>query len=440
MGSYVPSNQAERQAMLQSLGVSSVKELYDAIPPEVLLNRELNIPEGKAEMAVRDQMEALAAKNVVFPSVFRGAGAYRHYIPSIAKYIPAKEEFLTSYTPYQAEISQGVLQAIFEFQTDMCELVGMPVANASVYDGSTAAAEAAAMCRERKRQKTLISATAQPDTIQVVRTYCEAANAELVVVPAKDGRTDKDALRQLLDDITASFYVQQPNYYGLLEDCEELGQIVHEKGAKYIMGCNPIALGMLKTPGECGADVATAEGQPLGMPLSFGGPYLGIMTCTEKMMRKMPGRIVGQTVDAAGERCFVLTLQAREQHIRREKASSNICSNQALCALTATVYLAAMGPGGLAEVASQCYSKAHYAAQQISAIPGFELQYQGEYFHEFVTGCPVCPEKLMAELEKHGILGGLPLEGGQILWCVTERNSKEEIDTLVQILKEVAAQ
>ena len=440
MGSYVPSNQAERQAMLQSLGVSSVKELYDAIPPEVLLNRELNIPEGKAEMAVRDQMEALAAKNVVFPSVFRGAGAYRHYIPSIAKYIPAKEEFLTSYTPYQAEISQGVLQAIFEFQTDMCELMGMPVANASVYDGSTAAAEAAAMCRERKRQKTLISATAQPDTIQVVRTYCEAANAELVVVPANDGRTDKDALRQLLDDITASFYVQQPNYYGLLEDCEELGQIVHEKGAKYIMGCNPIALGMLKTPGECGADVATAEGQPLGMPLSFGGPYLGIMTCTEKMMRKMPGRIVGQTVDAAGERCFVLTLQAREQHIRREKASSNICSNQALCALTATVYLAAMGPGGLAEVASQCYSKAHYAAQQISAIPGFELQYQGEYFHEFVTGCPVCPEKLMAELEKHGILGGLPLEGGQILWCVTERNSKEEIDTLVQILKEVAAQ
>ena len=440
MGSYVPSNQAERQAMLQSLGVSSVKELYDAIPPEVLLNRELNIPEGKAEMAVRDQMEALAAKNVVFPSVFRGAGAYRHYIPSIAKYIPAKEEFLTSYTPYQAEISQGVLQAIFEFQTDMCELMGMPVANASVYDGSTAAAETAAMCRERKRQKTLISATAQPDTIQVVRTYCEAANAELVVVPAKDGRTDKDALRQLLDDTTASFYVQQPNYYGLLEDCEELGQIVHEKGAKYIMGCNPIALGMLKTPGECGADVATAEGQPLGMPLSFGGPYLGIMTCTEKMMRKMPGRIVGQTVDAAGERCFVLTLQAREQHIRREKASSNICSNQALCALTATVYLAAMGPGGLADVASQCYSKAHYAAQQISAIPGFELQYQGEYFHEFVTGCPVCPEKLMAELEKHGILGGLPLEGGQILWCVTERNSKEEIDTLVQILKEVAAQ
>ena len=235
-------------------------------------------------------------------------------------------------------------------------------------------------------------------------------------------------------------YIQQPNFFGQLEGAEALGEIIHQGGALYILGVNPIAAAILKTPRDCGADVAVGEGQPLGMPLGWGGPYLGFMATVQKHMRKLPGRIVGQTVDAAGERCFVLTLQAREQHIRREKASSNICSNQALCALTATVYLAAMGPGGLAEVASQCYSKAHYAAQQISAIPGFELQYQGEYFHEFVTGCPVCPEKLMAELEKHGILGGLPLEGGQILWCVTERNSKEEIDTLVQILKEVAAQ
>ena len=436
MGSYVPSNQAERQAMLQSLGVSSVKELYDAIPPEVLLNRELNIPEGKAEMAVRDQMEALAAKNVVFPSVFRGAGAYRHYIPSIAKYIPAKEEFLTSYTPYQAEISQGVLQAIFEFQTDMCELMGMPVANASVYDGSTAAAEAAAMCRERKRQKTLISATAQPDTIQVVRTYCEAANAELVVVPAKDGRTDKDALRQLLDDTTASFYVQQPNYYGLLEDCEELGQIVHEKGAKYIMGCNPIALGMLKTPGECGADVATAEGQPLGMPLSFGGPYLGFMATTQKHMRKLPGRIVGETVDSRGQRAYVLSLQAREQHIRREKASSNICSNQALCALTAAVYMAAMGPAGMAEAARQSMAKAHYLADRLCGIDGVSLKYAGDYFHEFVTVLPKQDEALAA-LEAAGILGGLPLRDGGVLWCATEKVSREELDRAAAIVKEV---
>lgn len=443
MGSYVPSTMEERQAMLKALGLSSVQELYDAIPRDVVLDRELNIPEGRSEMEVRSEMEKIAAKNKVFPTVFRGAGAYRHYIPSIVKYIPAKEEFLTSYTPYQAEISQGVLQAIFEYQTNVCELLGMPVSNASVYDGATAAGEAVGMCRERKRTKTLISATSQPDTLQVVRTYCEAANSEMEIVPMKDGKTDKEALKALLNEGTASFYVQQPNYFGLFEDCEELGQIVHEAGAKFIMGCNPIALGLMKTPGECGADVATAEGQPLGMPLSFGGPYLGIMTCSDKMMRKMPGRIVGETVDAEGNRCYVLTLQAREQHIRREKASSNICSNQALCALTASVYLAAMGPGGLHEVASQCLSKAHYAAQQIASIPGFELKYQGEFFHEFVTNCPVCPDKLMCALEERGILGGLPLCGeqkGSILWCVTEMNSKEEIDALVSIIKEVAAQ
>ena len=334
-----------------------------------------------------------------------------------------------------------MLQAIFEYQTDMCQLMDMPVSNASVYDGATAAAEGAAMCRERKRTKTLVSATAQPDTIQVMETYCQAANTELVIVPEKDGKTDKEALKELLDDTAACFYVQQPNYYGLFEDCEELGQIVHEKGAKYIMGCNPIALGVMATPGQCGADVATAEGQPLGMPLAYGGPYLGIMTCSEKMMRKIPGRIVGETTDAEGNRAFVLTLQAREQHIRREKASSNICSNQALCALTASVYLAAMGPNGLRNVANLCLSKAHYAAQQISAIPGFEMVYQGEFFHEFVTSCPVCPQKVMQALEEKGILGGLPLTGdkkGQILWCVTEMNTKEEIDTLVETLKEVA--
>ena len=441
MGSYVPSTMEERQAMLQAMGLSSVDELYDAIPSSVKLQGPLQIPEGLSEMEVRSKMEKLAGKNKVFPTVFRGAGAYRHYIPSIVKYIPTKEEFVTSYTPYQAEISQGVLQAIFEYQTDMCQLMDMPVSNASVYDGATAAAEGAAMCRERKRTKTLVSATAQPDTIQVMETYCQAANTELVIVPEKDGKTDKEALKELLDDTTACFYVQQPNYYGLFEDCEELGQIVHEKGAKYIMGCNPIALGVMATPGQCGADVATAEGQPLGMPLAYGGPYLGIMTCSEKMMRKIPGRIVGETTDAEGNRAFVLTLQAREQHIRREKASSNICSNQALCALTASVYLATMGPNGLRDVANLCLSKAHYAAQQISAIPGFEMVYQGEFFHEFVTSCPVCPQKVMQALEEKGILGGLPLTGdkkGQILWCVTEMNTKEEIDTLVETLKEVA--
>ncbi len=442
MGSYVPSTREERRQMLEALGLTSVEQLYDAVPAQVVLNRELDLPCARSEMEVRRVMEGIAGENRVFPTVFRGAGAYRHYIPSIVKYIPAKEEFLTSYTPYQPEISQGVLQSIFEYQTEMCQLMGMPISNASVYDGATAAGEAAAMCRERKRTKTFVSAAAQPDTIEVMRTYCQAANAELIVVPAKDGRTDIEALDSLLDDTSASFYVQQPNYFGLLEDCEALGEVAHKHGAKFIMGCNPIALGILKTPGECGADIATAEGQPLGLGIAFGGPYLGVMTCTEKMMRKMPGRIVGETTDAEGNRCFVLTLQAREQHIRREKASSNICSNQALCALTASVYLAAMGPKGLEEVAEQCYAKAHYAAEQLAAA-GYSLRHSGEFFHEFVTACPCPPEKLMARLEEEGILGGLPLcgsDGAFILWCVTEANTCEEIDRLVKIAKEVAAE
>lgn len=436
MGSYVPSTMEERQAMLKALGLSSVQELYDAIPRDVVLDRELNIPEGRSEMEVRSEMEKIAAKNKVFPTVFRGAGAYRHYIPSIVKYIPAKEEFLTSYTPYQAEISQGVLQAIFEYQTNVCELLGMPVSNASVYDGATAAGEAVGMCRERKRTKTLISATSQPDTLQVVRTYCEAANSEMEIVPMKDGKTDKEALKALLNEGTASFYVQQPNYFGLFEDCEELGQIVHEAGAKFIMGCNPIALGLMKTPGECGADVATAEGQPLGMPLSFGGPYLGFMTCKKAMMRKLPGRIVGQTTDAQGNRCFVLTLQAREQHIRREKASSNICSNEALCAMTASVYLAAMGPRGLRQVAETCASHAHYLAGELAKL-GFSLR-SGEkpFFHEFCTDCPMDPALLCAKLEERGILGGLPVDGG-ILWCCTELNTKADMDQLIAVIGEV---
>ncbi len=443
MGSYIPSTQAEREEMLKAIGLNSVDELFNGVPKDVMLNRPLNLPEGKSEMCTKYEIEQMACKNKVFPHVFRGAGAYKHYIPSMVKYIPAKEEFLTSYTPYQAEISQGVLQVIFEYQTEMCELTGLEVSNASVYDGATAAAEAASMCRERKRTKTLISATSHPDTIDVVRTYCDGVNAEMVIVPAKDGVTDMDALRSLLDGTTASFFVQQPNFYGQFEDCVALGEIVHEAGAKYIMGCNPIALGIMKTPGECGADVATAEGQPLGMPLSYGGPHLGIMTCTEKMMRKIPGRIAGQTTDAAGNRCFVLTLQAREQHIRREKSSSNICSNQALCALTATVYLAAMGPVGLKNVAEQCMSKAAYAAEEIGKIPGFGLKFTGEFFHEFVTKSPICTDKLMAGLESKGILGGLPVKvDGEdcVLWCVTEMNYKEDIDLLVNAIKEVVAQ
>ena len=435
MGSYVPSTPAERQQMLEAIGLKDYRDLYKDVPEEMYLDRPLNIPAGMSELEVRRAVTSMAEKNTRFSTILRGAGAYDHVIPSIVSYIPAKEEFLTAYTPYQAEMSQGVLQSIFEYQTMICELTGMDVSNASVYDGATAAAEAAAMCRDRKRTVTLISGAAHPDTIATVRTYCYGTGHELRVVPCKDGRTDPDALREMLTPDVASFYVQQPNFFGQFEDGEGLGQAVHAAGALYIMGCNPIALGIMKTPRDCGADIAVGEAQPLGLPLSYGGPYLGYMASTSKLMRKLPGRIVGETVDAKGERAYVLSLQAREQHIRREKASSNICSNEALCALTAGLYLSVMGPKGLAEAARQSMSKAHYLAGKLCSLPGVSLKYQGPYFHEFVTVLPKAEEVLSA-LQENGILGGLPIEGG-VLWCATEKVSRAQLDKAVAIVKEV---
>lgn len=435
MASYVPSTREERQEMLHTVGVSDYRELYRDVPAEMYLEKGLNLPDGMSELEVRQKMTAMAAKNKVFPTVLRGAGAYDHYIPSIVKYIPAKEEFLTAYTPYQAEMSQGILQTIFEYQTDICELTGMDVSNASVYDGATAAAEAAAMCRDRKRRVTLISGAAHPDVIQAVKTYCYGTGDELRVIPAKDGITDVEAMKGLLTPDVASVYIQQPNFYGQFEDAQTIGQLVHENGSVYIMGCNPIALAIMKTPKDCGADIAVGEGQPLGMPLSCGGPYLGFMASTEKYMRKLPGRIVGQTVDSEGNRAFVLSLQAREQHIRREKASSNICSNEALCALTAGVYMAAMGPEGMAQAAEQSMAKAHYLAEALCAIDGVSLVYPGPFFHEFVTTMPKADAVLEA-LEKAGILGGLPIPEG-ILWCATEKVSKAELDRTAAIVREV---
>ena len=435
MASYVPSTREERQEMLHTVGVSDYRELYRDVPAEMYLEKSLNLPDGMSELEVRQKMTAMAAKNKVFPTVLRGAGAYDHYIPSIVKYIPAKEEFLTAYTPYQAEMSQGILQTIFEYQTDICELTGRDVSNASVYDGATAAAEAAAMCRDRKRRVTLISGAAHPDVIQTVKTYCYGTGDELRVIPAKDGITDVEAMKGLLTPDVASVYIQQPNFYGQFEDAETIGQLVHENGSVYIMGCNPIALAIMKTPKDCGADIAVGEGQPLGMPLSCGGPYLGFMASTGKYMRKLPGRIVGQTVDSEGNRAFVLSLQAREQHIRREKASSNICSNEALCALTAGVYMAAMGPEGMAQAAEQSMAKAHYLAEALCAIDGVSLVYPGPFFHEFVTTMPKADAVLEA-LEKAGILGGLPIPEG-ILWCATEKVSKAELDRTAAIVREV---
>jgi len=313
----------------------------------------------------------------------------------------------------------------------------MDVSNASVYDGATAAAEACAMSRDRKRRVTLISGSANPDVINTVRTYCYGTGDELRIVPTKDGLTDLEALKEMLTPDVASFYVQQPNFYGLIESAEEIGKLVHEAGAMYIMGVNPIAIALIKTPGECGADVAVGEGQPLGLPLGYGGPYLGFMAATEKHMRKLPGRIVGETTDDKGNRAYVLSLQAREQHIRREKAGSNICSNEALCALTASVYMAVMGPDGLTEVAGQCAAKAHYLASRLTEIPGVELVFDSPFFHEFLTTMPKREEVLEA-LEKAGILGGLPESGG-VLWCATEKVSREELDRAVEIVKEVLA-
>ena len=438
MGHYIPSTEAQQQEMLKAIGLKDFRELYKDVPASMYLDRELDIPEGLSELEACRKMEELARRNKVYRTVLRGAGSYDHYIPSIVRYIPTKEEFLTAYTPYQAELSQGILQSIFEYQTMVCMLTGMDVSNASVYDGATAAAEAAAMCRDRKRRVTLISETTHPDVINTVRTYCFGTNDELRIVPAKDGKTDKQALREMLQGGDVSgFYVQQPNFFGLFEDATELGEIVREAGAMYIMGCNPIALAIMKTPAECGADIAVGEGQPLGIPMGFGGPYLGFMATTAKNMRKLPGRIVGQTTDSKGERCFVLSLQAREQHIRREKASSNICSNEALCALTAGLYMATMGPAGMAAVANQCMAKAHYLAEKLTELNGVKLRFEGEFFHEFLLDMPKADE-ILSKLDENGILGGLKTNGA-VLWCVTEKVTKNELDRTVEIVKEVLA-
>lgn len=441
MGTYVPNTSKEQQEMLAVIGASDLGELFQAIPEEVKLPGGLRLPDGLTELEVRRKMTGIAGKNQVFQTIFRGCGAYHHYIPSIVKQVTSKEEFVTAYTPYQAEISQGVLQSIFEYQTMICELTGMEVSNASVYDGATAAAEAVIMCRERQRRKAVISETVHPQTLETIRTYLSGTDMEVVTVPARDGRMDLTLLEQLLDKETACVLLQQPNYYGLLEDGDAVGAMLKDSDIKYIMSCNPISLGILKTPAEYGAEIAVGEGQPLGIPLSFGGPYLGFMATTAKLMRRLPGRIVGETRDSAGNRAFVLTLQAREQHIRREKASSYICSNQALCAMTAAVYLSAMGKAGLRTAAESSMSKAHYLAERLQEI-GFQTVYPGEFFHEFVTTVPGDVEEVLENLKQRGILGGYPIksENGRddrLLWCATEMNTREEMDGLIDLLKEL---
>ena len=434
MGRYVPETLSEQEAMLKQIGLEKIDDLYAMVPEEARL-QDLHIPSGKSEMEVLEDLSSVADKNKVYQSIYRGAGVYKHYIPAIVSTITSKEEFLTAYTPYQAEISQGVLQSIFEYQTQICELTGLDVSNASVYDGAVAAAEALFMSLERNKDEVLVADTVDPQTLAVMKTYCESRDVKIVMVQSKDHRVDVEDLKAKLNDRSAGLYVESPNYYGLIEEIEECTKIVHENKTKMIMGCDPIALAIYKSPGEMDVDIAVGEGQQLGMPMGFGGPYLGFMTCKKELMRKLPGRIVGETTDHDGRRAYVLTLQAREQHIRREKASSNICSNEALCAMTASVYLAAMGPRGMEKVALSCYNNARYLEERLKEL-GFKRVDESEYFNEFLTTSPIDPKVLEEKLSDKKILSGLQVED-KILWCATELNTKEKIDVLADAIKEV---
>ncbi len=435
---YLPISNDEISTMLDTIGIEAITELFSDISNEIKLERLLNLPPALSEQELIKLITDIASKNKVYDIILRGAGAYSRFIPAAVKEISSREEFITAYTPYQPEISQGILQSIFEYQTAICELTGMFASNASVYDGASAAAEAVAMCINKKNDAVLIAESCNPAYIQTVRTYCLGNNIEVRIIPCKNGCVSKEDLNDLLTDDVGCVMVQNPNYFGLLENMVDLAATTHNSNSKFIYIFNPLAASILKTPGECNADIAVGEGQPLGLELSFGGPYLGIITCSSALLRKMPGRIVGETIDRNGNKAYVLTLQAREQHIRREKAQSNICTNQAHCAMTASVYMNTLGPFEMQRVANICVSLAHYFAQKLCEIPGFQMTFRGEYFNEFVTTCPCDPEIIQQLLSKNGILGGLPLNGvlaGHILWCVTETCSRKDLDQVITILK-----
>lgn len=435
MGSYVPSTQAQREQMLRAVGLENVMDLYRDVPEQMLLRKPLNIPDGMSELEASRAVSAMAAENRTYATILRGAGAYDHYIPSIVKYIPAKEEFLTAYTPYQAEMSQGMLQGIFEWQTVICNLTGMDAANASVYDGATAAAESLLMLRDSKRKnKILYSAGLHPDVIGTVKTYGHCHGLELVEIGLNEnGITDIDCLKANLEG-SAGFIAAQPNYFGCIENMDEISTLVHGAKALLVSYVNPISLGAVKRPADYGADIAVGDAQPLGIPMCFGGPYAGFMAAGGKLIRNLPGRIVGETVDADGNRVFVLTLQAREQHIRREKASSNICSNQMLCAIMATMYACTMGPCGMKEVAEANIAKAHYLAQKLTELPGFKLRFNTPFFNEFVIDSEIPADEISTALKDAGIVSGLVLADGGMLWCATEMTTKEDIDYLIEML------
>jgi glycine dehydrogenase subunit 1 len=427
--------------MLERIGVASVEELFAAVPAAVRLGRPLNVPPALSEIELQQHLEALAARNQPADSTvcFLGGGSYDHFIPAVVDAVASRSEYYTAYTPYQAEASQGSLQTFFEYQTLICQLTGLDVANASLYDGGSAAAEAVlmAMSISPKRHKVLVADSVHPEYRLTLATYLANLDARLTTLATPQGSLDPGDLRQALDEETLCVVVQHPNFFGALEEVQALAEMAHARGALLIISFDPISLGLLQRPGEYGADIAVAEGQCLGNPMAFGGPYLGILACREEYVRKMPGRLVGQTVDRQDKRCFVLTLQTREQHIRREKATSNICTNQGLLALRAAVYLAAVGPHGLQETASLCTRKAHYAADRLESIPGVRLRFYRPFFKEFTIQIDGNAPALLDRLLAAGIHAGLhlgrwyPALGNCITLAFTEKRTRAEIDRLI---------
>lgn len=441
---FTPHTDADWKAMLKSIGVKNAESLYEDIP-EALKNPGIHLSPGLSEIELTRHINNLAS--AVSPAnglnSFLGAGAYQHFIPSVVGEILSRSEFYTAYTPYQPEMSQGLLQAIFEYQSMICALTGLPVSNASLYDGASATAEAALMClaRHKGRNRIVVSRAVNPQYRRVLSTYLSGLPVEIVTAPFSAGVTDLEQLSDLIDERCACLILQNPNFFGCLEPMKDAADLAHTHGSSVVAVVNPISLGILIPPSEYSADIAVGEGQPLGNSLNFGGPYLGFICTTIELCRKLPGRIVGLTKDTCDQRAFVLTLQAREQHIRREKATSNICSNEALNALAAAVYMAAMGKQGIRKVAELCMANAHLLAGKISEIPGFSLKYDAPFFHEFVCTFPEDPESINSRLLEHGILGGLPLKrdypemSSESLLCATEVKTKDDIETFVHDLK-----
>ena len=440
---YLPNTEADRRRMLEELGLGSVEELFADIPEAVRFRGEMKLPAALSEPELLTHLRRLADRNAAATqwTLFLGGGAYDHFIPSVVGHVLGRSEFYTAYTPYQPEVSQGVLQSIYEYQTLIVRLTGMDVSNASMYDGPSALAEAALIaCAATRRTKVVVPATVHPEARETLRTYTVGQRVEIITVPfdPKTGRTDLAQLERCVDDATAAVLLAHPNFFGCLEEPDEFARLAHAKGALLIACVDPISLAVLKPPGAYGADIAVGEGQALGNPLSFGGPYLGFLATTEKLVRRMPGRIAGATVDQDGDRGFVLTLQTREQHIRREKATSNICSNEALCALAACVYLCTLGKEGLVEVARLCVEKAHYAREALTAVAGYSAPFSAPFFKEFVEKGPGGAREANRRLAGAKILVGPGLERlypeleGCFLVAVTEKRTRAEIDAMAR--------